>query len=116
MLTVFERHATSWRSSTPDAGRGLVRDAEIESPLYPSHELRGIVSEDKRVPYDMREVIMRIADGSRFFEFEPVMDEHTICGHAHIGGWRCGIITNNGPITPEGAKKASQFLQLCDQT
>ncbi len=100
----------------PDAGRTLVRDAEVEAPLYPAHELRGIVAEDKRVPYDMREVIMRIADGSRFFEFEPVMDAHTVCGHAHVGGWRCGVITNNGPITPEGAKKASQFLQLCDQS
>ncbi len=100
----------------PDAGRVLRRDAAIEPPLYPAHELRGIVSEDKRIPYDMREVIMRIADGSRFFEFEPVMDAHTLCGHINIGGWRCGIITNNGPITPEGAKKASQFLQLCDQT
>lgn len=100
----------------PDAGRALIRDTEIEAPLYPAHELRGIVSEDKRIPYDMREVIARIADGSRFFEFEPVMDQHTICGHIEIGGWRAGIITNNGPITPVGAKKASQFLQLCDQS
>jgi geranyl-CoA carboxylase beta subunit len=100
----------------PDAGRSLIRDTEIEAPLYPADELRGIVSEDKRIPYDMREVIARIADGSRFFEFEPVMDQHTICGHIEIGGWRAGIITNNGPITPVGAKKASQFLQLCDQS
>jgi len=100
----------------PDAGRSLTRDAEIEAPLYPAHELRGIVAEDKRVPYDMREVIARIADGSRFFEFEPAMDQHTICGHVVIGGWRAGIITNNGPITPVGAKKASHFLQLCDQS
>lgn len=100
----------------PDAGRFLSRDKEIEDPLYPAHELRGIVSEDKQVPYDMREVIARIADGSRFFEFEPAMDQHTICGHIHIGGWRAGVITNNGPITPVGAKKASHFLQLCDQS
>ena len=100
----------------PDAGRELTPDSEIEAPLYPAHELRGIVSEDKRIPYDMREVIARIADGSRFFEFEPVMDQHTVCGHVLIGGWRAGIITNNGPITPVGAKKASQFLQLCDQS
>ncbi|NQU65039.1 MAG: acyl-CoA carboxylase subunit beta [SAR324 cluster bacterium] len=100
----------------PDAGRSLTPDGEVEAPLYPAHELRGIVSEDKRIPYDMREVIARIADGSRFFEFEPVMDQHTVCGHVMIGGWRAGIITNNGPITPEGAKKASHFLQLCDQS
>jgi geranyl-CoA carboxylase beta subunit len=100
----------------PDAGTYLTPDQAVEQPLYPAEELRGIVSQDKRIPYDMREVIARVFDGSDFFEFEPVNDEHTICGHAHIGGWRCGIITNNGPITPEGAKKASQFLQLCDQT
>ena len=100
----------------PDAGESLVRDSEIEEPLYPAEELRGIVSEDKRVPYDMREVIMRIVDGSRFHEFEAAIDQHTVCGHARIGGWRIGIITNNGPITPEGAKKASHFLYLCDQS
>lgn len=100
----------------PDAGRALTRDARIEEPLYAADELRGIVSEDKRVPYDMREVIARIVDRSEFHEFEPAIDQHTLCGHVTVGGWRCGIITNNGPITPEGAKKASQFLQLCDQS
>jgi len=100
----------------PDAGRALSRDAQPAPSLYSAAELRGIVSEDKRIPYDMREVIARIVDGSRFLEFELDIDDHTLCGHAHIDGWRVGIITNNGPITPEGAKKASQFLQLCDQS
>ena len=100
----------------PDASRRLIRDKEIQEPLYPAEELRGIVSEDKRIPYDMREVIMRVSDGSKLFEFEPTVDQHTVCGHVNVGGWRCGIITNNGPITPQGAKKASHFLQLCDQT
>ena len=100
----------------PDAGAKLIPDQIEEQPLFPAEELRGIVSEDKRIPYDMREVIARVFDASKFFEFEPANDQHTVCGHAHIGGWRCGIITNNGPITPQGAKKASQFLQLCDQT
>jgi geranyl-CoA carboxylase beta subunit len=100
----------------PDAGRQLVRDNEPEAPRYPAAELRGIVSEDKRIPYDMREVIARVVDGSRFLEFEPDIDDHTLCGHAYIDGWRVGVITNNGPITPNGAKKASQFLQLCDQS
>ena len=100
----------------PDAGRALQKDQAPSLPLYPAEELRGIVSEDKKVPYDMREVIMRIVDSSDFFEFEAASDEHTLCGHAYIGGWRVGIITNNGPITPIGAKKASHFLQLCDQS
>jgi len=100
----------------PAAGPQLTPDKAVVAPLYSALELRGIVSEDKRIPYDMREVIARVFDGSEFFEFEPANDQHTVCGHAHIGGWRCGIMTNNGPITPQGAKKASQFLQLCDQT
>lgn len=100
----------------PDAGRVLQKDKTIKAPRYAAEELRGIVAEDKRIPYDMREVIMRIVDDSEFFEFEPAFDQQTLCGHAHIGGWRIGIITNNGPITPEGAKKAAHFLQLCDQS
>jgi geranyl-CoA carboxylase beta subunit len=100
----------------PDAGRPLNRDKTPEAPRYPAEELRGIVNEDKRVPYDMREVIARVVDDSWFLEFQPDMDDHTLCGHAYLDGWRIGIITNNGPITPEGAKKATQFLQLCDQT
>ncbi len=100
----------------PDAGRPLVRDQEPLPPRYPAEELRGIVNEDKRVPYDMREIIARIVDDSWFLEFQPDMDEHTLCGHVYLDGWRCGVITNNGPITPAGAKKASQFLQLCDQS
>ncbi|MEM7217667.1 MAG: carboxyl transferase domain-containing protein [Pseudomonadota bacterium] len=99
----------------PPAHRALERDSEPAAPRYPAQELRGIVAEDKRVPYDMREIIARVADDSQFFEFQAAIDSHTICGHARIDGWRCGIITNNGPITPQGAKKASQFLQLCDQ-
>ena len=100
----------------PDAGRALSSDQDAVLPRYLASELRGIVSEDKRIPYDMREIIMRIVDDSRFDEFQPVVDQQTLCGHVHVGGWRMGIITNNGPITPQGAKKASQFLQLCDQS
>jgi geranyl-CoA carboxylase beta subunit len=100
----------------PDAGRKLTPDQVPRPPRYSASELRGIVAEDKRVPYDMREIIMRIVDDSNFDEFQPAADQHTICGHVHVGGWRMGVITNNGPITPKGAKKASQFLQLCDQS
>ena len=85
-------------------------------PRYPAAELLGIVAQDKRQPYDMREIIARLVDDSEFFEFQATIDDHTLCGHAHVDGYRCGVITNNGPITPEGAKKASQFLQLCDTT
>ncbi len=100
----------------PDAGRNLQRDRAPLPPRYPAAELRGIVAEDKRVPYDMREIIARVFDDSWFVEFEPAIDNQTLCGHACLDGFRCGVITNNGPITPQGAKKASHFLQLCDQS
>lgn len=100
----------------PDAGRGLQKDRDPLPPRYAAAELRGIVAEDKRVPYDMREVIARVFDDSEFHEFEPTVDDQTLCGHVFLDGWRCGVLTNNGPITPQGAKKASHFLQLCDQS
>lgn len=100
----------------PSASRALERDRESLPPRYPAHELRGIVAEDKRVPYDMREIIARVFDDSYFHEFEPTVDDQTLCGHVYLDGWRCGVLTNNGPITPQGAKKASHFLQLCDQS
>lgn len=100
----------------PAANRSLQRDKAPENPLYPQDELLGIVPTDKRIPYDMREVIARIVDGSRFLEFKKDFGPDTICGHAHLDGWRVGILTNNGPISPQGANKSSQFLQLCDQS
>jgi len=88
---------------------------EVTPPRYDPEELIGIFPEDKRKPLAMQEVIARVVDGSEFFEFSPAVDPQTVCGHAQIGGKRCGIITNNGPITPKGAVKAAQFIQLCDQ-
>ena len=99
----------------PPASKSLLPEKEVEEPVYPREELLGIVSSDKRIPYDMREVIARIADGSRMLEFKADYGSDTLCGHVFLGGWRCGIITNNGPITPQGAIKSAQFLQLCDQ-
>jgi geranyl-CoA carboxylase beta subunit len=100
----------------PDASRSLVRDREPELPLYDRQELLGIVPSDKRIPYDMKEIIARIADGSQFLEFKAEFGSDTVCGHLYLDGWRCGVITNNGPITPQGAMKAAHFLQLCDQS
>ena len=100
----------------PPAGRVLLRDKEPEPPLYSKQELMGVVPTDKRVPYDMKEVVARIVDGSKFLEFKAEFGSETVCGHVYIDGWRCGVITNNGPITPQGALKSAQFLQLCDQS
>ncbi|MCM2460111.1 acyl-CoA carboxylase subunit beta [Pseudomonas sp. CG7] len=85
-------------------------------PLYPADELLGLVPDDPKKPYDVRELIARIADGSTFLAFKSEFDAQTICGHLHIRGHACGLIGNNGPITPQGASKAAQFIQLCDQS
>ncbi|MDN2580567.1 carboxyl transferase domain-containing protein [Aquibium sp. ELW1220] len=84
-------------------------------PLFDAEELAGIVSADGRQPFDMREVIARVVDGSDFFEFKAEYAPDTLCGHAAIDGHRVGILANNGPIMPAGSLKAAQFIQLCDQ-
>ncbi|MEZ5714895.1 MAG: carboxyl transferase domain-containing protein [Paracoccaceae bacterium] len=84
-------------------------------PLYPPEELLGVVPADPKTPYDCREIVARIADGSRFLDFKPQYDAQTVCGHAHVQGRPLGVIGNNGPITAAGAAKAGQFIQLCDQ-
>ncbi|RJG13514.1 acyl-CoA carboxylase subunit beta [Pseudomonas cavernicola] len=88
----------------------------FKEPLYPVEELLGIVPADPKKPYDVREIIARIADGSEYLDFKPEFDNQTICGHLQIEGQPCGFIGNNGPITPKGAVKAAQFIQLCDQS
>ncbi len=85
----------------------------VRAPLYDIEELCGVVPPDYRKPYDCREVIARIVDGSEFLEFKNEYDQQTICGRAVIHGHAVGIISNNGPITVRGATKAGQFIQQC---
>ena len=99
----------NWRKLGP--GPSLPADP----PLYDPEELLGIVSEDLRVPFDMREVIARIVDGSRFEEFKPLYGPTLVTGWASIHGYPIGILGNNGPLLSESAEKASQFIQLCNQ-
>ncbi|WP_447760844.1 geranyl-CoA carboxylase subunit beta [Pseudomonas moraviensis] len=90
-------------------------EAQFKEPLYPIDELLGLIPDDAKKPYDVREIIARIADESDFLEFKGEFDQQTICGQLKIQGRACGFIGNNGPITPNGASKAAQFIQLCDQ-
>jgi geranyl-CoA carboxylase beta subunit len=90
--------------------------AACDEPLYPADELMGLVPADEREPYDVREVIARLADGSRFLEFKAPYATDTVCGHAQLQGHAIGFIGNNGPIQPTGSTKAAQFIQLCDQS
>ncbi|MDX5300058.1 MAG: acyl-CoA carboxylase subunit beta, partial [Gammaproteobacteria bacterium] len=87
-----------------------------EEPLYPADELLGVVPGDPKKPYDVREILARVADGSAFMDFKPEYDNQTVCGFIRLYGHSVGIIGNNGPITPAGAAKASQFIQLCEQS
>ena len=85
-------------------------------PKYAAEELFGVVPANDAEPYDVREVIARIVDGSDFLEFKAVYSADTVCGHARIEGRLVGILGNNGPIQPTGSLKAAQFIQLCDQS
>ncbi|HEX4871880.1 MAG TPA: carboxyl transferase domain-containing protein [Nevskiaceae bacterium] len=98
-----------------NAQRPRLELREVRPPLYDAEELCGVVPPDYRKPYDCREVIARITDGSEFLEFKNEYDQQTICGRAVIHGHPVGIISNNGPITTKGATKAGQFIQLCCQ-
>ena len=87
----------------------------FEEPLYDPDQIAGVVPVDYRKPYDVREVVARIVDGSDFVDFKPDYGPSTVCMQSRIFGQACGIIGNNGPIDPNGATKAAQFIQLCDQ-
>lgn len=88
---------------------------EIEEPLYPAEDLLGIASADVRIPFDAREVIARIVDGSRFSEFKPLYGPELVCGWAHVHGYPVGILANNGILFTSCANKGAQFIQLCNQ-
>jgi len=84
-------------------------------PAYPAEELYGVVPSDTRKPYDVREIIARIVDGSEFHEFKQRFGATLVCGFAHIEGMPVGIIANNGILFSESAQKGAHFIELCCQ-
>lgn len=84
-------------------------------PHYDPDEIAGLVPLDYRKPYDVREVVARVADDSAFLDFKPGYGVSTVCLQAEVYGQAFGLLGNNGPIDPDGATKAGQFMQLCDQ-
>ncbi|MDC0254524.1 acyl-CoA carboxylase subunit beta [Bacteriovoracales bacterium] len=88
----------------------------FKDPLYSSEDILGLVPVDYKKQYDVREVVSRLVDGSDFVDFKPDFGVTTVCIQGEIFGQACGIIANNGPIDPQGANKAAQFFQLCDQS
>ena len=88
----------------------------FQEPAFSPDEIAGVVPVDYQKPYDVREVVARIVDGSDFVDFKPRYGVSTVCIQAEIFGQPCALIGNNGPIDPNGATKAAQFFQLCDQS
>ena len=86
-----------------------------EDPAYDPEEILGIVPPDLRKPYDIRELLMRVVDGSRFDEFKPRFGETLVTGFAHLMGCPVGIIANNGVLFSEAAQKGAHFVELCSQ-
>lgn len=99
----------NWRKQGP--GPSLPDDPPVHDP----EELLGIVNEDLTIPFDIREVIARVVDGSRFEEFKPRYGPTLVTGWASVHGYPVGILGNNGPLLSQSSEKASQFIQLCNQ-
>jgi acetyl-CoA carboxylase carboxyltransferase component len=95
--------ATPWERAIP------------EPPLYDAAEIGGIVSANPRVTFDVRDVIARVVDGSRFHEFKRDHGETLVCGFAHVWGYPVGIVANNGILFSESARKGAHFVELCAQ-
>jgi acetyl-CoA carboxylase carboxyltransferase component len=99
----------NWRKAGPDPS------FEPHEPVYDAEELLGIVSRDLRQPVDVRDIVARVVDGSRFEEFKTRYSSTIVCGWASVHGYPVGILGNNGVIHPPAAEKAGQFIQLCNQ-
>ena len=92
-----------------------VDTAEPQEPLYALDEIHGIIPSDTRQPYDVREVIARIVDGSDFDEFKSLFGKTLVCGFARLLGYPVGIVANNGILFSESAQKGAHFIELCTQ-
>ena len=95
--------------------QGIEPSLPGDEPILDPEELLGLVDEDLKSPLDIREVIGRIVDGSRFEEYKPLYGKTMICGWSMMHGYPVGIVGNNGPIYPESAEKAATFIQLCNK-
>jgi acyl-CoA carboxylase subunit beta len=98
-----------WRRLGPDP------QLPVEPPLYAAEELLGIAPIDVRVPFDVREILARVLDGSRFEEFKPLYGTQLVCGWGTLGGYPVGIVANNGILFSEESQKGAQFIQLCNR-
>jgi acetyl-CoA carboxylase carboxyltransferase component len=99
----------------PNQEKSRLSMQEPAPPIYDPKEIYGIVSRELKLPYDVREVIARIVDGSEFLEFKELYAPTLVCGWSYIHGYPVGIIGNNGILFSDSALKGTQFIQLCDR-
>jgi 3-methylcrotonyl-CoA carboxylase beta subunit len=115
-LAVNDHHALSLAreivNTLPKPSKPL---RSFKDPLFDATDLYGIIPQDVRQPYDVREVIARIVDGSEFFEFKPTYGTTLVCGFAELYGYKVGIIANNGILFSESSLKGAHFIELCCQ-
>ena len=95
--------------------KGNEPDIKSSKPEYNEEELLGILSEDLKSAVDIKEIIARFVDGSKFEEFKPLYGSTLVCGWATVHGYQVGILGNNGPIYPQSAEKGASFIQLCNK-
>lgn len=118
-LAVSEMHAIAIardivaRFSRPT--KAVVDRSAPEPPAYDPSELYGIIPKDTRVQFDMREIIARLVDGSRFHEYQPRYGQSLVCGFARLDGYQIGILANNGVLFSDSSLKGAHFIQLCDK-
>jgi len=114
-----DRHALAIaRRIVANLNRPKRHDLEVaspEDPAYDPHEIYGVLPRDVRQPYDARELIARIVDGSRLDEFKRLYGETLVCGFAHVWGYPVGVLANNGILFSESAIKGAHFIELCSQ-
>ena len=99
----------NWRKQPP------LKLCEPRSPLYPADEIYGVIPCDTRRPFDVREIVARLVDGSEFDEFKARYGTTIVCGFAHLWGYPLGIVANNGILFSESSLKAAHFIELCAQ-
>jgi 3-methylcrotonyl-CoA carboxylase beta subunit len=95
--------------------RSALNMGEVREPLFSAEEIYGVVPVDGRKPFDVRDIIARIVDGSDFDEFKKLYGQTLVCGFAHIWGYPVGIIANNGILFSESSLKGAHFIELCCQ-
>ncbi len=106
------RQAVATLNHRKEVAQALI---EPRAPRYAPEEIYGVIPTDTRKPYDVREVIARLVDGSAFHEFKARFGATLVCGFAHIEGMPIGIVANNGVLFSESAQKGAHFIELCGQ-